>query len=235
MKLRIFTLAALFIFVAAIATANNVSDFMYEGIAKVKGHPMDFWTTINFNGDQARIKLASSVTIKGGYSLTSNGDKCDLIVDSTTGKHIELSSADGGSTFEGTVPFRGGTAQVWLLRVPKEHAPCSMADNELDKIVGSSDGYTAFVRIKMQNMLMSATSDFSLDVADHSFSMKCDTEGLQKIFSTMHGSYKVADGKIVMEDSIGMTVTGTVYDNGSYIIIPMASSAGTEIELVLIR
>lgn len=235
MRLRIFAFAALFMFVSTIATAYNVSDFMYEGIAKVKGHPLDFWTTINFNGDQARIKLASSVTIKGRSSLTSNGDKCYLIVDSSTGKHIELSSADEGSTFEGTVPFRGEAAQVWLLRVPKEHTPCSIADNELDKIVGSSDGYTAFVRIKMQNTLMSATSDFLLDATDHSFSIKCDTEGLQKIFSAMHGSYKVAGGKIVMKDSTGMTVTGTIYDNGSYIIIPMTRSAGMEIELILIR
>lgn len=235
MRLKTFTLAAIFIFVALIAKANNVSDIMYEGIAKVEGHPMDFWTTINFNGDQVRIKLASSVTIKGDYTLTSNGDKCNLIIDSTTGKHIELSSADGGSTFEGTVPFRGQNAKVWLLRVPKEHTPCSMPDNELDKIVGSSDGYTAFVRIKMQNMLLSATSDFSLNSANHTFSMKCDTEGLQKIFSNMHGSYSVSDGKIIMKDSAGMTVTGSIYDNGLYIVIPMANSGGMEVELVLIR
>ena len=57
------------IFVAVMSMALDVSNIRYEGIAKVKGKPIDFWATIAFNGDQARVNLAKSITIKGSYNL----------------------------------------------------------------------------------------------------------------------------------------------------------------------
>ena len=82
---------------------------------------------------------------------------------------------------------------------------------------------------------MSATSDFALNADDHTFSMTCDSQGMQKIFGKMQGKYAVRDGKIIMTDSSGKVVEGTVYDNGKYVTVPMGKSSGLTLDLILIR
>ena len=82
---------------------------------------------------------------------------------------------------------------------------------------------------------MSATSDCTLNTADHTFTMTCDSPAMQKIFGNMQGTYKVEGDAIVLTDSTGKTVTGTIYLDGMYVAIPIGSAGGMDLSLILIR
>ena len=51
----------------------------------------------------------------------------------------------------------------------------------------------------------------------------------------MQGSYSVDGSEIVMTDSTGKTVRGSICDDGYYLKIPMGSAQGITLTLVLIK
>lgn len=42
----------------------------YEGVGKAKGQAIDFWTTVNFDDEDAEISVANAVNLAGGYTAT---------------------------------------------------------------------------------------------------------------------------------------------------------------------
>ena len=233
---KVFAAAVLAFMAVFSAFSADFNGARYDGIAKLGGQPIDFWTVISFDNGKAVVNMANTTKFRGAYEQTTADGKTTVTITTTSGSKIVLTSSDDGASLVGKLSSFGKDYDVWVLKVSATQTASTLPDSELDAVVGSSDGYTAFVRVMMPNgALMSATSDFALNADDHTFSMTCDSQGMQKIFGKMQGKYAVRDGKIIMTDSSGKVVEGTVYDNGKYVTVPMGKSSGLTLDLILIR
>lgn len=232
-KIFAATLMALTMLAAHAVTFNGNH---YEGIAKLAGQPIDFWTVTNMDDEDIQINLGEAFKFMAGYTAKTVGQTTTLTLKAPGGGTGSLKTADNGESLEGSISINGQSFKLWLLKVPKKKAASTLSADELAATVGSPDGYTAFVRVSMPNGgKMSATSDFSLNAGSKTFKMTCDSPAMQKIFGTMQGSYSIEGDKIVMHDSAGKTVTGTIYNDGTYIEVPMGSAQGMTLDLILIR
>lgn len=221
---------------AAIAAPATLDGKHYQGIAKIPGQPIDCWVDLECDATDFDFNVAETFKFSAGYMATATGDNMNIKVTVPGGAVTTFTSSDAGSSLEGKITLNGQALSVWVLQVPSTLTPSAKTGAELDAVVGSSDGYTAFVRIGLPNgQLMCATSEFALNSADHTFSMTCDSPTISQIFGKMHGSYQVNGSDLVMTDASGNTVTGKIYDEGYYINVPMGTAQGIELSLILIR
>ncbi|MBD5232449.1 MAG: hypothetical protein HDS66_09930 [Bacteroidales bacterium] len=235
MKKVTFALAALLICLSASA-ADLFKGCRYQGIGKIQGQPIDAWVNMTVDDGDLEFNMANTFDFAAEYTVSGTGDNATMSVKMPGSGTVPLKTADGGSSITGSFTRLGQKIDLWLLRIPTQLTPSTLPASELDGIVGSSDGYTSFVTIKLPNgQEMCATSDFILSAADHSFKMTCDSPAMQKIFGTMQGSYQVNGSNLVLTDATGKTSSGEICDNGNYIKIPMGSAQGMTLNLVLIR
>lgn len=239
MKVKIFQAITLFVMLAIGCNAYAADIYKgshYQGIGKVKGQPIDLWMDLVVDDGDLDFNMANAVKCTAEYTISGQGVNPIMTVKLPGIGNVPFKTTDGGQTLTGKMTRMGQTIDVWLLKIPATLAPSSLPTEELDAIVGNPDGYTAFVIVEMPNgQKMCATSDFVLSADDHSFKMTCDLPSLQNIFGKMQGSYKVAEGSLTMTDAGGVTKSGKIFDNGNYITIPMGSSQGMTLSLVLIR
>lgn len=222
--------------VPAFAAGADLNGKHYQGIAKIKGQPVDCWVNMIFDDTDIEFNIAETFRFGAGYTATAVGDKVTVKATVPGSGATTFTSADGGSTFEGKVSLNGQSLDLWVLEVPATLTPSTKSTADLEAVVGAADGYTAFVLVGLPNgQQMCATSEFAFKAADKSFSMTCDAPSLQSIFGSMHGSYSVDGLALKMTDSTGKTVSGTIYDDGYYIKVPMGSASGVTLSLVLIK
>lgn len=208
----------------------------YQGIGKIKGEPVDAWVNMTVDDGDLEFNMANAFDFAAEYTLTNQAGKAIMKVKMPGSGVVALTSTDGGSTLTGSFTRQGQQIDLWLLRIPTKLTASTLPDSELDAIVDSGDGYTAFVTISLPSgQEMCATSEFMLTSADHSFKMTCDSPIVQKIFGTMHGSYKVDGHTLVLTDATGKSVSGEICDDGNYISLPMGGAQGITLNLVLIR
>ena len=208
----------------------------YQGIGKIKGQPIDAWVDMVIDDGDLEFNMANSFEFAAECTTSGQGDKATLSVKMPGSGTVPLKTTDGGSTLTGTFSRLGQQIDLWLLKVPKKLIPSELSSTELDNIVGSTDGYTAFITVDMPNsQKMCATSEFTLSSADHSFSMICDSPAVQKIFGKMQGTYTVNGNTLELTDTTGTKAGGKICDNGNYISIPMGGAQGINLTLVLIR
>lgn len=235
---RLFSAIAVIVMavISFTASAADLNGKHYQGLAKIKGQPIDCWVDMNFDDTNIAFNVAEAFNFNAGYTLKAVGDKLTVTAKIPGGQATTLTSADGGSTFTGKISLNGQPVELWMLNVPASITPSTKPASELETVIGNADGYTAFVQIGLGNgQLMCATSDFAFNGTDKTFKMTCDTPALQQIFSTMHGTYSVDGSQIVMTDSTGKTVKGSICDDGYYLKIPMGSAQGITLTLILIK
>lgn len=208
----------------------------YQGIGKIKGQPIDAWVNMVVDDGDLEFNMANSFEFAAEYTATGQGDNATMNVKMPGSGTVPLKTTDGGSTLTGKFTRLDQQIDLWLLRIPAKLTASTLPSAQLDEIVGSADGYTAFVTVALPSgQQMCATSEFTLSAADHSFRMICDSPAVQKIFGTMQGSYKVDGSNLILTDSTGKTVSGEICDDGNYITLPMGSAQGITLKLVLIR
>lgn len=230
------------LFMAFLWAANSfgapadLNKYHYQGIGKIPGQPIDSWVDFLFDDTDIEINVSDTYNFAASYKATKVGDKITISLKAPGRPATTLTSTDSGSTLTGKLALYGQTLDLWLLKVPRRLKPAAIPASELEGVIGSEDGYTAFVLIGLADgKTMCATSDFLFNPADKSFKMTCDSPSLQKIFSTMQGTYSVQGSDVVLTDSTGKTVKGTAYDDGYYIKVPLGSASGITLTLVLIR
>lgn len=231
----LLTLALGFLCLGASA-ADIFKGSRYQGIGKIKGQPIDAWVNITVDNGDLEFNMANTFKFAAEYTLSGTGTQSIMNVKMPGSGVVALTSTDGGSTLTGSFTRLGQHIDLWLLRIPTNLTVSTLPDSELDGIVGSADGYTAFVTIGLPDgKEMCSTSEFMLSAADHSFKMVCDSPSMQKIFNKMYGTYKVEDHKLTLTDASGKTVSGEICDDGNYIRIHLGSAQGMTLNLVLIR
>ncbi|MBD5189287.1 MAG: hypothetical protein HDS95_03310 [Bacteroidales bacterium] len=235
MKNVTILLTALLICFSASA-ADLFKGSRYQGIGKIKGQAIDAWVNMTVDDGDLEFNMANSFDFAAEYTVSGTGDNATMNVKMPGSGVVPLKTTDGGASITGSFTRLDQKIDLWLLRIPNQLTPSTLPSSELDGIVGSSDGYTSFITIKLPNgQEMCSTSEFSLSAADHSFKMICDSPALQKIFGTMQGSYQVNGNVLSLTDAAGKTVTGEICDNGNYIKLPIGSAQGMTLNLVLIR
>ena len=230
--IAIFIMAALILPLSM--KAINLNGAYYEGIAKMKGKPIDGWLSMELDDEDAEINFCNKINFLGSYTPKVVGNQVTLTVAVPGNPKAVFKSEDGGDTFQGTLNFNGQTFEAWVLRVPKKLKKTTLPDNELESILSSPDGYTSFCVMENSDGKASITSDFSFSPGG-SFSMICDSQAMQNHFRNLKGTYRVSDGKVILNAGNGVTLTGEIYEDGNYIKIPMGTGAGIKWTILLIR
>lgn len=217
------------------AYSVNLAGCRYEGICTLPGDLVDNWATIELDGEDAEFDFGGQMNFMSPYKVTGTGKNLTLTSTIPGGIKWILQSKDGGDTFEGSLPFGGQTIKTWLLNVPAKRVPATQDETSLKEIISSNDGYTSFIKIyKPDGGVACITGDFNFGEND-SFSIKCDSELVQNIFSNLSGTYKVEKDKIVLIDNQGTVLHGSIYSDGTYIVIPLGQNGSKRLEMILIR
>lgn len=227
----VFLLAMLFPFSMK---SVNLNGAYYEGIAKMKGKPIDGWLSLELDDEDAEINFCNKINFAAPYTQSAMGDKVTLTVAVPGNPKAVFTSEDGGDTFQGVLNFNGQKFESWVLRVPKKLKKATLPDKELEAILSSPEGYTSFCVMENAEGKASITSDFSFSPEGH-FSMICDSQAMQNHFRNLKGTYQVSDGKVILNAGNGVTLTGDIYDDGRYIKIPLGKGAGINWTIILIR
>lgn len=218
------------------ASAAGLNGSRYQGIAKIKGQPIDCWVDMNFDDTDIEFNIANTFNFGAGYTLNSAGDNWTVTAKVPGSAPAKLTSDNGGGTLQGNISLNGNSLALWVLKVPATLTPSDKPAAELEKVIGDADGYTAFVIIDLPGgQKMCATSEISFDAANKTYKMSCDSPSLQKIFSTAYGSYKVEGSSLVLTDAAGHVTQGSIYDDGYYLKAPMGSESGITLTLVMIK
>lgn len=219
-----------------VVRALDLDGARYEGQAKMAGQPLDFWTVVTFDDEDADFNIANVIKPSGEYTLTGTGDNLTLTIKIGTGKYI-LKSNDGGGSFTGTITARDNKFTLCILKVPAKQVAATQPTSELDKIVGSEDGYTAFLHVVQQGGKFCIPADITFDAINHGCKVTFDNASFQKMFGNLQScKYSVDGSKITLySTTVNFTATGTIYDSGNYISIPMGNAQGMDISLILIR
>lgn len=232
MKKKIAIILSLILF--PIATfALDLNRAHYVGIGKIDGAPLDFWITVEFDNEDGDINIGNVYKFLAAYNQTTANNTLSVTLTVPGNKKCVLKSTDGGESFQGVMPLNK-TINLWLLKVPSKLKVAEGTSEDLYQTVSSPDGYTSFVQLRKGGGVFSVTSEF-LFAEDNYFSIVCDTPSLQEMFANIRGSYSVEDNKLILKLVTGNTLTGTIYNDGTYITIPVGSKDGMEMTIVLIR
>lgn len=234
MKQLVFAFLAIFILTAFTAKAIKLEGAHYEGIGKIDGKPLDYWVTIEFDDEDAEVSLGNVSNFTGEYSQTGSGTNVTVTIKVPGGNKGILKTTDGGESFEGNMKTHAGDVKLWILKVAGRHKKVEMGAEDLMKTLSSPDGYTSFVKLTQSEGTACVTSDFEF-TPEGRFGITCDTPSLQEIFAKIKGKYSVEDSEVKLITDNGQTLTGTIYDNGNYITIPVGSKSGMNITIILIR
>ena len=216
--------------------ATDLDGNHYQGIGKLAGEAVDFWVDMKLDDTDIDFNVSETFKFSASYKATAVGDKLTVKATLPGNKPCKFTSSDGGSSLQGKMSINGKMLDVWALKVPSKLTPTTLPVEKLAPIVGSGDGYTAFVLIGLpQGQVMCSPAEFSLDGNTGTWKMTCDTPALQKMFSTAHGNYSVSGSELLLTDSTGARVTGTIYDDGNYIRVPAGSAQGISLTYLLIR
>lgn len=234
--IKFFALVALVCSFCLSASAVKLDGKHYQGIAKIEGEMVDCWVNMEFDDTDVEFNISDTYNFATEYTKVEKGETIYFKVSIGGKSPVTFTSKDGGSTFEGKFSHFGQNFNLWVLEIPSKLVETKLPTDEIDKIVGSSDGYTSFVTLKMSNgQEMCVTSDFILSDKDHSFSMTCDSSTMTNIFSSMKGTYSIDGSSITLTDVSGKVVKGTIFDDGNYIKIPIGEASNMIINLILIR
>lgn len=219
---------------AAATKSVSLADSYYEGIVKMKGQPMDFFSTLNFSSSDGAFNFAGAADFPVTYTAPEAAGKMTITL---TSKVVNgtLTSKDKGSSMDGTINFNGNTLTAWFVKVNKNHTTPTVSDEELMTIVGNPDGYTAFVIGEQGGQKVCFPADMTLNANDKSYSVTFDNAIVQQIFSKLAGDYNVQDKMLVLSDASGKRISGKIYDDGTYITLPMGSAQGFGFSLLMIR
>ena len=217
-----------------LAATSNLKGFNYVGIGKVDGSPIDFWASIEFDDQDAEVNVGNVYNFLASYTLSSKGSTNTISLSVPGSPKCVLQSNDNGESCKGTLSINGKSIKLWLLKVPRKLKKAEQSEEELTKILTSSEGYTSFVKLGKAGGLFSVTSDFFFH-KDGRFGISCDTPSLQQMFENIKGAFNVEGSEIKLKLDTGSTISGNIYDNGNYIIIPVGMKDGMDMTIVLIR
>ena len=234
MKRLAIAFFAIFILTAFTTKAVKLEGAHYEGIGKLEGKPLDYWVKIEFDDEDAEVSLGNVSEFTSHYTQTGNGDNATVTIKLPGGNNGILKTSDGGESFEGNMKLHTGDVKLWILKVAGRHQKVEMGAEELMKTVSSPDGYTSFVKLAQSFGTACVTSDFEFTPGGR-FGITCDTPSLQEMFANIKGTYTVEGSEIKLTTDKGQTLTGTVYDKGNYITIPVGSHGGMNMTIILIR
>lgn len=212
----------------------DLSDKYYEGLLKIKGQPMDIFGALTLNESEGSFDFAGAVQLPFKYTAKEAGGKVTLTFSSEK-LSATLTSTDKGGSFEGTISMAGNSMQAWLLSVNPDHKIPDMTDEELLEVVSNPDGYTVFVIGEQGGQKVMFPADMTLNGDTKTYSTKFDNAIVQNIFGKFYGKYEVKDKKLYLSDSEGTSSSGPIYDNGTYILIPMGSAQGFNFTICLMR
>ncbi|MCM1153472.1 MAG: hypothetical protein NC328_07455 [Muribaculum sp.] len=221
---------------AAAATPVSMAGRKYIGPAKIQGFPADVWTELTFNADNKMNGIVLLQDIQNETCTAKKSGKTITVEFATPfGKPLSLKSTDSGDSFTGTFVKDRVNASFWLIEVPYENVPVNLPTEEVEKIVASPDGYTLFIKGNQNGQAVAFTVDFTFDGASHTYKMVCDNAMIQKIFGKMsEGGYSI-DGDKITIDVFNDKKTGTIYNDGNFITIPLGKSSGIDMEMIFIR
>ena len=214
--------------------ATDFAGKRYEGIAKLKGQPLDFWTKLEFDDVDAEVNVGEVLNFLAKYSKSKVGNAENISFTAPGSKKTILKTTDGGESITGSLEINGKSYEVWLLRVSRKHKPVEMSDDELMSIVSSPEGYTCFAILERDEGIACATTELVLD-EDGRFSIECDNSYMQDFFKNMKGKYGVEEGKITLTTDMGPSFSGEIFDEGTYIKIPIGTNRGMRMTFILIR
>lgn len=234
MKRLTFALFAIFILTSVGAKAVKLEGAHYEGIGKIDGKPLDYWVTIEFDDEDAEVSLGNVSNFMGEYTQTGSGANATVTIKVPGGNTGTLKTSDNGESFEGTMKTHAGNVKLWILKVAGRHKKVEMGAAELKETVSAPEGYTSFVKLTQTSVTACVTSDFEF-TPEGRFGITCDTPSLQEMFANIKGTYTIEGSEIKLTTDNGQTLTGTVYDKGNYITIPVGSKGGMDMTIVLIR
>ena len=232
MKKKIAIILSLILF-PIVASALNLNRAQYVGIGKIDGAPLDFWTTLEFDDEDGEVNIGNVYKFLAAYNKSESAGNINVTLTVPGNKKCVLKSTDGGESFQGVMPLNK-TINLWLLKVPSKLKVADGTSEDLYQTISSPDGYTSFVQLRKGGGVFSVTSEFLL-AEDNYFSIVCDTPSLQEIFTNIRGTYSVEDNKLILKLVTGNTLTGTIYNDGNYITIPVGSKDGMEMTIILIR
>lgn len=220
---------------SATGATVSLADSYYEGIMKIAGQPMDLYISVKLtSATEGSLNMGGMGEMPITYSATKSGGKMSVKL-SNKAISSSLTSKDKGSSLEGTLSLPSAKAEVWLVKVNETHTAPTVSDEELTTIVGSPDGYTAFVIGEQKGQKVCFTADCVLKGTDNTWAVTFDNATAQNIFGNMQGTYSIENGKLLAEDSAGKTSTADIYDDGTYIIFPLGSGNGFTFNMVLVR
>ncbi len=217
------------------AKAVSLDGNYYEGIIKMAGQPMDLFSTLKFDASNMELNFAGMADFPATYKATEAAGKMSVKLSSNAFSGT-FSSKDKGSSLEGTIAMNGQQLKCWFVKVDENHKIPEATDAELLKIVSDPAGYTAFIIGDQNGQKVCFSADMVLNKAAGTYSVTLDNAMAQQLFSNMKGNYSVSDKKLVLEDNNGsQTISGKIYDNGTYIVLPMGSARGMDFSLLMIR
>lgn len=235
--MKIKLVAALLFFALAWPSlwAVNLNKYYYQGIGKIPNKPMDYWVTVEFDDEDADFNVGDIFKFLGAYKCIQKGKDFSVTVDVPSYPKATLISTDNGQSLSGQVTTYDGEVKLWLLKVPKKQKKTQLSESELNGIISSEDGYTCFAILSPgSGGKLSVTSDFTFEPGNR-FKMICDSPAIQEIFKNFEGSYSISDGEITLQTDSGTHLTGNIYDDGNYLMIPVGKKNGIDFTLVLIR
>lgn len=215
-----------------LAAPANLKGCKYVGIAKVNGSPIDFWVSVEFDTQDAEVNVGNAYNFFALY--TASGDSNTITIDVPGSPKCILKSQDKGESCQGTLTINGNSMKLWLLKIPRKLKIAEVETEELRKIVSSPEGYTSFVQLSKGGGLFCVTSDFFFH-KDGLFEISCDSPSLQQIFENMRGRFDIEGSQVNLNLNSGASITGTIYDNGNYISIPVGTKDGMDMTVILIR
>ena len=228
----------LFIFLTTLCfmapAATNMKGCMYVGVGKMEGNPIDFWSSIEFDGQDAEINVGNVFNFFAPYSLSGTGNTPSVTLVIPGSPKLILKSQDNGESFQGTLTINGKSIKLWLLKVAPKLKETTEDAEKLTEILSSPEGYTSFVQLSKAGGLFSVTSDFFFH-KDGRFGISCDTPSLQQIFENLEGTFNVEGSEVKLNLDNGSTISGIIYDNGNYIKIPVGRKDGMDMTIILIR
>ena len=202
----------------------------YEGLCKLPGfNDASEWVELTITGNKIHLDLGEGV-IEFDGTCKKTGVKTLVINSSSLKSPITLTTNDKGQSYSGSSKLPGGQKMdFWFLKVPEELVESTLSDEQLKEIVTSKDGYTAFLKLNDGNITLALTYDLELDKDGHYKFIGDSPIFNQLINNFREGEFEISDGKITLIKNSD-TVSGTIYDNGKYITIPLGK--GGTIQLI---
>lgn len=217
-----------------LAAPSSLKSSNYVGIGKVDGSPIDFWVSIEFDDQDAEVNVGNVYNFFAPYTQSRNGNSSTITLSVPGSSKCALQSRDNGESCQGTITLNGKSIKLWLLKIPRKLKKAEQSEEELTEILTSPEGYTSFVKLIKAGGLFSVTSDFFFN-KDGCFGISCDTPSLQSIFENIKGVFNVEGSEVKLKLDTGSTISGSIYDNGNYITIPVGIKDGMDMTIILIR